>query len=184
MDEAVNICKRLSSLLSRLSISYCVTYEELSQEKLSSIPSTPTNFTVALPLKLFPGEKAIKLAALLTIESFTKGRNVSKYPALQFLLHLFSTRQIRHVINLMNRFWKSPLLLIRVRLCEKTDCGVSVVSYFKKCGIRCEEIRNPIVMNTNELLRIYEIEVEPTDSSTVEEYILTKIAYSSLTASK
>lgn len=70
--------------------------------------------TQVLPSVLVLSDKQLLLASFLTFKAFEEGRNVSRKPYIEFLLRLFSNRQINDIITILKNVSSSSYLLVRV----------------------------------------------------------------------
>lgn len=70
--------------------------------------------TQVLPSTLILSDKQLLLASLLTFKAFEEGRNVSRKPYIEFLLRLFSNRQISDIIATLKNVSSSSYLVVRV----------------------------------------------------------------------
>lgn len=68
----------------------------------------------ALPSNLIIGKQQVVLAALLTLESYREGYNVSDKPHIQYLLFFTGTRQIKEAIRKIKELGKAPYVVIKV----------------------------------------------------------------------
>lgn len=131
--------------------------------------------TQVLPSTLVLSDKQLLLASLLTFKAFEEGRNVSRKPYIEFLLRLFSNRQISDIITILKNVSSGSYLLVRV--CK----GVEDLS--KKPIIKGSEVSPSQLFqrfNTEyigDLIKAYGLEGDVgLDISRIHSLILTKIS--------
>jgi len=190
----LNYVAELERNVSGTLISFCVIrapYTTIAKKVVRDLRSTPSNFMVLLPKALIPGERALKLAAFLTYKSFENRTNISKHVPIQFLLNLFATRQIREVMNLINRYWNDEVIAIEVRLQGVGEETSSLIGDLRQSGVICDEvkdIRGDLSMLANEVYGVHGWAKAIQHTGGRNDYliksILTKIAYFGAALSK
>lgn len=141
----LNDVAELERNISGISISFCVIkapYTDAAKKVIRELRNTPRNFMVLLPKDIIPNEKAMKLAAFLTYKSFEYGTNISKHVPIQFLLNLFATRQIRDVMNLIDKYWKDEVVAVEIRLPGLGKGNSSLIEDLRQSGIACDDVKS------------------------------------------
>ncbi len=100
--------------------------------------------TQVLPSTLVLSDKQILLASLLTFKAIEEGRNISRKPHIEFLLRLFSNRQISDVVNMIKDVRSSKYYVIRV--CRRVGGSER---YSPLMGVE---------VNPSELFKMFEVE--------------------------
>ncbi len=137
--------------------------------------------TQILPSTLIMSDKQLLLASLLTFKAIEGGKSISRKPYIEFLLRLFSKRQINEVINMLKTIKSDSYLLIRVckgaevlaRSSHPTYPEVNPSDLFKRYNVKY----------IYDLIRVYDIVGEVgLDLNRVHSLILTKISLFNITS--
>ncbi|MCS7107913.1 MAG: hypothetical protein NZ911_00715 [Sulfolobales archaeon] len=131
--------------------------------------------TQILPSTLIISDKQLLLASLLTFKAIDEGRNLSKKPYIEFLLRLFSNRQIFEVVNKLKEIKSSSYLLIRVCRGSKSS-GLYLPTAFSE--VNPSELVNRYNLEAlGDVVNVYGIpEHIGLDFNKVHSLILTKIS--------
>ncbi|MEM0015372.1 MAG: KEOPS complex subunit Cgi121 [Zestosphaera sp.] len=111
LEACLNVVGRTSSKGGMLGIKYCVTEDDRALECVGG-STNPLCVTQVVPLKLVLSELQLRTAALLTVEAFVSGTNISSKPEIEYLLYLGGSRQIRQTLERVRRYMGKPYLVI------------------------------------------------------------------------
>lgn len=94
-----------------LGIKYCVTDDDRVLEHVSGSVK-PLCVTQAVPLKLILSELQLRIPALLTVEAFASGTNISNKPEIEYLLYLGGSRQIKQTLEKLKKYMSKPYVVV------------------------------------------------------------------------
>jgi tRNA threonylcarbamoyladenosine modification (KEOPS) complex Cgi121 subunit len=165
LEEVLGIVREVSRKNESIGFDYCVSEDD---EVVRYVGSTlnPLCVTQVIPLRLVISIPQVRIPALLTIEAFTKGENISNKPEIEYLLYFAGSRQIKQTLEKLRKYLTKPYLVIR--FCEET-----AEESFKKIpkGVKCssKEAENALKPDVEDIKEFYELE------KTTEEKLLKDI---------
>ncbi len=118
LKQVLEFVEQVSNRSSSVRIEYCVTDDEGVLNHVGS-SLDPFCVTQAVPLRLVISELQLRLPAILTMEAFARGTNISAKPEIEYLLYLAGSRQIKQTLDKLSQCLSKPY--VALTFCREGD---------------------------------------------------------------
>ncbi|MEM1983488.1 MAG: KEOPS complex subunit Cgi121 [Sulfolobales archaeon] len=176
-SEIKGLLGKLCEDLSKIDLSVYEVGSEVALKLIEDIDRLQVNgcITQVLPSTLVISDKQLLLASLQTFKAIGEGKNLSRKPYIEFLLRLFSNRQISEIINVLRSINSDSYLLVRV--CKGPKKIVSSSQLIGTSIEPSELLKRFSIEALEQIVKVYGISKEVNlDVNKVHSLILTKIS--------